>query len=143
MKFLLLLILVSCQGVPPQHLGVKNNQFQPCPDKPNCVSSFPKQGEKSYIEPIKIISNVERAKEKITKILQKNKSVTIRKIENNYIWAEYESAIFRFVDDMEFLISEKDALIHLKSASRKGYSDLGKNKEHIEEIRFKFYQNDF
>ena len=40
----------------------------------------------------------------------------------------------RYVDDVEFYINEKNKIIHFRSASRIGYSDLGVNRKRMEEI---------
>jgi uncharacterized protein (DUF1499 family) len=56
----------------------------------------------------------------------------------NYIHAEFTSAFFRFVDDVEFYFDEKDKTIQLKSASRVGYSDFGVNRQRIDTIQSRF-----
>ena len=43
-----------------------------------------------------------------------------------------------FVDDSEFLLDRERLVIQVRSASRLGYSDLGKNRSRIEEIREQF-----
>ena len=43
-----------------------------------------------------------------------------------------------FVDDAEFLLDPVNRVIHVRSASRLGYSDLGKNRSRMEEIRRQF-----
>lgn len=43
--------------------------------------------------------------------------------------------IFRFVDDLEFLYQPTKGVIQLRSASRIGYSDLGKNRRRLEGLR--------
>jgi uncharacterized protein (DUF1499 family) len=43
-----------------------------------------------------------------------------------------------FVDDGEFLLDRVGQVIHVRSASRLRYSDLGKNCRRMEEIRSKF-----
>jgi uncharacterized protein (DUF1499 family) len=42
-----------------------------------------------------------------------------------------------FVDDVEFLIEPNTQVIHVRSASRLGQSDLGVNRQRIEMIRAK------
>jgi len=42
-----------------------------------------------------------------------------------------------FVDDVEFLIAPTAKVIHVRSASRLGESDLGVNRKRIETIRAK------
>jgi uncharacterized protein (DUF1499 family) len=46
--------------------------------------------------------------------------------------------IFRFVDDVEFWIDAKNQVIHFRSASRVGHSDLGANRARMESIRKAF-----
>ena len=36
----LILILSACAGERPQNLGNQGGRLMPCPDSPNCVSSF-------------------------------------------------------------------------------------------------------
>ena len=56
-------------------------------------------------------------------------------VDDNYLYAEFRSALFRFVDDVEFLIDPKERAIHFRSASRVGYSDLGVNRHRMEQIQ--------
>ena len=53
----------------------------------------------------------------------------------NYLYAEYTSAIMRFVDDVEFLYDPGQQVVQVRSASRLGTSDLGVNRKRIEFIR--------
>jgi uncharacterized protein (DUF1499 family) len=41
----------------------------------------------------------------------------------------------RFVDDVEFLFDDTNKKIHVRSASRVGYSDMGVNRKRVEELR--------
>ena len=54
--------------------------------------------------------------------------------EDTYWHVEFRSRVFRFVDDVEFLFDPADRQIHVRSASRVGYSDLGVNRRRIEKI---------
>jgi uncharacterized protein (DUF1499 family) len=40
-----------------------------------------------------------------------------------------------YVDDVEFLAAPEQNIVHVRSASRLGYSDMGVNRERIETIR--------
>jgi uncharacterized protein (DUF1499 family) len=46
--------------------------------------------------------------------------------------------VLGFVDDVEFFADESQKVIHLRSASRVGYWDLGVNRRRIESIRAEF-----
>ena len=52
--------------------------------------------------------------------------------------AEATSFLFRFVDDIELYFPVSEKVIHVRSASRAGYSDLGVNRTRVEEIRKRF-----
>jgi uncharacterized protein (DUF1499 family) len=57
---------------------------------------------------------------------------------DGYLWASFATRIFRFVDDVEFRMVADQGTIHLRSASRVGYSDLGVNRRRVAEIRNRF-----
>jgi len=56
----------------------------------------------------------------------------------DYIHVEFRSAIWRFVDDVEFYLGDDGETIHVRSASRMGRSDMGVNRKRVERIREKF-----
>jgi len=64
--------------------------------------------------------------------MKKTKIIT----ENKKKYAEFTSAIMGFVD-VEFYLDEDAKVIHVRSASRLGQSDLGVNRKRIETIRTK------
>ena len=55
-----------------------------------------------------------------------------------YWHVEFTTQLFRFIDDVEFYFDESQSLIHLRSASRQGYWDLGVNRRRVENIRSRF-----
>jgi uncharacterized protein (DUF1499 family) len=117
--------------------------FKPCPDKKNCVISHKYPGtEKFYEEPIKMIEDKELAQTKLLGIITKTGGTVVEK-SPNYIRAEFKSSVFKFIDDVEFFIDDKENLIHFRSASRSGYYDFGVNKKRIGDITFKYHQNDY
>ena len=58
--------------------------------------------------------------------------------EDTYWHLEFRSRIFRFVDDVEFLFDPQARLVHVRSASRVGHSDMGVNRKRVEKIRSLF-----
>ena len=62
----------------------------------------------------------------------------IIKQDERYIHAEFSSALLGYVDDVEFYLLPDQQLIHVRSASRLGYSDLGVNRKRVEAIRAEF-----
>ena len=52
----------------------------------------------------------------------------------NYLRLTFRTLVFGFVDDVEFLADETTHLLHFRSASRLGYSDLGVNRRRMTKI---------
>jgi uncharacterized protein (DUF1499 family) len=113
------------------------DKFSPCPDSPNCVSSQ-STDKRHFIEPLHYTNNTAEARKKLIDILENTKRVRLAKVETDYIHAEFRSSIFRFVDDVEFLFPPGKNIIHVKSASRKGYYDFGANRRRVERLRAEF-----
>ncbi len=121
----------------PHNLGLKNNMLAPCPSSPNCVLSQASD-PKHQIHPIHYKSSVEIAKERLNQVILS--MVDTRTITQNKVYwhVEFTTPWLRFVDDVEFYFPESEALIHLRSASRSGYWDLGVNRKRTKEIRSRF-----
>jgi uncharacterized protein (DUF1499 family) len=135
-----LMMLTGCSMTKPD-LGVNNNELMPCPKTPNCVNSQAAADEEHYIQPIHFAGIQQEAKDRLLQIIKSEKGTKILIAQENYIRVEFTSTLFRFVDDVEFYFLEKQAdetVIHIRSASRVGYSDLGANRKRIEKIRIKF-----
>jgi uncharacterized protein (DUF1499 family) len=128
------ILLANCSGTKPILIG----QFPPCPDKPNCVSSKSSLSLHK-IAPLTYEGNSENAREKLLGIIN-SMPRTQRSMDNeNFIHVEFTSKVFQFVDDVEFYF-ESPRTIHFRSASRVGHSDMGVNRDRMEEIRRLFIQ---
>ena len=57
-----------------------------------------------------------------------------------YLWAAFRSKGYRFVDDLECRMDIDSKVIHVRSASRVGHSDLGVNRKRVEALRSKMAQ---
>jgi uncharacterized protein (DUF1499 family) len=62
----------------------------------------------------------------------------IQKEGNGYLWATFTTRVFRFVDDMALRMEAARGVIHVRSASRVGYWDLGVNRKRVETLRVRF-----
>ncbi|MCK9174461.1 MAG: DUF1499 domain-containing protein [Desulforhopalus sp.] len=134
----ILILLAGCTKVIPE-LGIKNGQLPQCPVAPNCVSSQAKD-KKHYIDPILTAGTALEVKNHILKVLTNFQRAKVVVTKNNYIRVEFTSTVFHFIDDVEFYFPDTKAeemTIHVRSASRTGYSDFGVNRKRIEEIRSK------
>ncbi|MEM7593876.1 MAG: DUF1499 domain-containing protein [Cyanobacteria bacterium P01_A01_bin.83] len=115
-------------------IGLNNGQLSSCPSSPNCVVS--QNGDEEHtIEPIAYQSDRAMAKETLLKVLSVVPRTEVIDQTDDYIHTESTSRIFKFVDDAEFYFPEDQNVIHVRSASRVGESDLGVNRRRIEQIR--------
>lgn len=127
-------LLSACSGIRPSNLGVRDGMLAPCPDRPNCVSS--QSADKAHaIAPLTFKSTTSNAIADLKRIVGSMKGASIIQESLTYLHVEFESALFRFVDDVEFCLDNAAKLIHIRSASRIGYSDLGVNRRRVEKIR--------
>jgi len=134
-----LILLKGCAGTMPD-LGINNGGLMPCPKTPNCVNSQAVD-EEHHIQSIRYAGTFQEARSRLLQILESEKRTKILTAKDNYIRAEFMSAVFRFVDDVEFYFPTEHAgetVIHIRSASRIGYSDFGANRKRIERIRSQF-----
>ncbi len=133
---LLVLGLAACSNTSPVD---ENGAMSPCPDSPNCVSSRDK-GD-AFIEPFVLKEDPQQAWPEIIKILKAMPRTEISKQSPGYIHATATSLIFRFTDDLELQLSSDSKTVDVRSASRTGYSDMGVNRERVDELRQALRQN--
>lgn len=117
----------------PGNLGVHNGQLAECPSTPNCVSTMATR-ESQRMDPIEFEGTADVARARLREILAKLPRTKVITDEPGYLHAECSTRLFRFVDDVEFLIDEQEKVIHFRSASRTGHSDLGENRRRMEQI---------
>jgi uncharacterized protein (DUF1499 family) len=110
------------------------DRLKPCPDSPNCVSSL-SSDPRHRVAPMAFTGSPAGARERLWGVIRSMPRARIRSHEGPCLQVEFTSAVFRFVDDVEFCIDEAEKLIHVRSASRVGYWDLGANRRRVEEIR--------
>jgi uncharacterized protein (DUF1499 family) len=131
------LALLSAFSRRPSNLGVVDGQLAACPDSPNCVSTEA-QDREHHMEALSFHGSAPEAMATIKAIIASLPRTKIVDERENYLRAEFTSALFRFVDDVEFLIDEPAGKIHFRSASRVGRGDLGANRRRMERIAAAF-----
>ena len=124
----------------PKHLGRQSDgKLAPLPRTPNAVSSFSRETE-SHILPFEFSGDPAAAWSRLREVVATHPGLQIISEDPHYLHAEATSQLFRFVDDVEFLLNEATGRIELRSASRVGRSDLGVNRSRCEAIRERFQQ---
>lgn len=131
--------ILSVTSRRPDNLGATAGKLRPCPSSPNCVCS--QDGDAGHaIEPIAYTGADPLGK--LAAVVDSMYGGKVILKENNYMHAEFTSRIFRFVDDVEFLVDPAAKVIQCRSASRAGHSDLGVNRKRIEDIRKAFAERE-
>jgi uncharacterized protein (DUF1499 family) len=134
---LIAVLTAGCSGgQAPTNPGLNESRLAPCPASPNCVSSLAST-ESQRVEALRYSGDAAQAQSRLLNVLKGMESVRIVHLEEDYIHAEFRSALLGFVDDVEFLFDPPGA-IQMRSASRIGYSDFGVNRQRVAAIRARF-----
>ncbi|OPY05474.1 MAG: hypothetical protein A4E66_02435 [Syntrophus sp. PtaB.Bin001] len=136
---ILLLTLISCTAKPPK-TGLIDGRLRACPGTPNCVSSED-PNVSARIAPLAFQGPPETAWKNLKEAVR-DLDGSIQEEQGNYLRATFTSRIFHFVDDVEFRMVAAEKLIHVRSASRVGHSDLGVNRKRVERLRAVFAQKE-
>ena len=123
-----LLFILGMMSKSGKATGLIEGKLSKCPDKPNCVCSE-YEASSHYVEPLVIPDNP--ALDSFAVLINSIQEMggRVRSESENYIAATFSSAIFGFIDDLEVRIDSQRKVIHIRSASRVGHSDMGVNRE--------------
>ena len=130
-------------GKQPAKLGAKNGKLvAPVVNKPNNVSSQADTNDCAhYVAPLKFAGDAAAPFQRLVKLVQAQPRASVVTQDGQYLHAEFRSALMGFVDDVEFLLAPDQMGIHVRSAARLGYSDLGVNPKRVESLRAQFEVN--
>lgn len=117
-----------------QARGVTDGMLAACPGPPNCVSSAV-PGVSHHVEPIAMEDDPDTAMTRLVRAVETMPRSRVERQEGYYLHATFRTALWRFVDDLECLVVPGESVIHVRSTSRVGYSDLGVNRRRIEQLR--------
>ncbi len=131
------LALLSLLARRAPHLGVRAGRLAPCPGTPNCVSTQA-DDDTHRVQPLAYAGTPEEAMARVKAALAALPRTRVVDEAPDYLRAECTSLLFRFVDDVEFLIDRERKVIHFRSASRVGNSDFGVNRRRMEALRRAF-----
>lgn len=120
---LMLSILTGCGSKPSDLTGFEKaqNPLPPCPDSPNCIRLT-----KSYRD------SLDKAWVEVLNVLREMKPYTLEATPDEYRIDAVFLVVF-FKDDMVLQLEKAGAgtLVHIRSASRIGYTDLGVNRRRV------------
>ena len=118
---------------PPQ-LGIVDGKLRPCPSSPNCVVS--EGADAAHITaPLAYRGDRATSERALEAALASLGNTRIQARNADHWHAHSVSRLFRFIDDVEMRFDDARNEVHLRSASRIGYSDMGANRKRIEALR--------
>ena len=133
------LTLAAC-AIKPELRSSVTGDLAPCGSAPHCVSSQETRKDFS-IPPMKYVGSAVAARDKLARVLGRMQSLGYAVVlnEGDYLRATYTTGTVGFVDDLEFVFSQREiGVIHIRSSSRVGYADFGANRAHLEAVRNAF-----
>jgi uncharacterized protein (DUF1499 family) len=86
------------------------------------------------MDPIPYQGSIEESRQRLLEIIRSFDRATVVRNDGNYLKVEFRSAIFSFIDDVEFEFDDASKFIHFRSASRSGYYDFRVNRRRMEAI---------
>ncbi|HEY3350142.1 MAG TPA: DUF1499 domain-containing protein [Thermoanaerobaculia bacterium] len=111
-------------------------RLKACPATPNCVlSTAPDEAHR--IAPFPFTGDSAEALARVKAAALSFPRTRVAEEAPGYVHVTFTSAVFRFVDDVEFEADEAAKVIRVRSASRVGRSDFGVNRKRVEAIRAK------
>ena len=128
-------------GSAPTNLGVRDGKLKPPSTTPNSVTSqadlWPDAPLKddARIAPIAVQGEGKATIAKIAQAVESLPGAQIVDKRDDYLYAQFTTALMRFTDDVEFWFDPAANVIQVRSASRVGRKDFGVNRTRIENIR--------
>lgn len=134
------------KGTAPQNLGVRDGRLLPAAVTPNSVVSqadlpgAAKPGYNASIAPLRFTGDAAAALQRLAALLATTPGVVVKvnQPEASYLYAQATTRLMKYTDDVEFYADAKAGVIHVRSASRLGESDMGANRTRIEDLRARF-----
>lgn len=112
--------------------GLAEGRLARCPESPNCINTEYADDAAHYAAPLRVPAEaagrvMADAVDVITEM-----GGTVVSDDGQHVAAEFRSRIFGFVDDFEIRFDRLDLTLHVRSASRVGYGDMGVNARRVE-----------
>ncbi len=130
----LVLMLILRNNSVPENLGVRKGRLAPLPTSPNAVSSQTDDTGRQ-VAPLPFIGDLRQTTEALLQAINNYPGrVQIVSRTRTYIHCVFSTARMRFKDDVEFSLDAGNKVVHFRSASRLGYSDMGLNRRRYDKL---------
>lgn len=136
--FLAVMAALSRRSRKMPAVGQPVGRLRPCPESPNCVCSEETHA-RALVPPLVFDVAPSLAWQAAAAAVQAAGGEVVRQ-DPGYLHATFTTTLFRFKDDLELRMDEGRGVIHVRSASRVGYSDFGQNRRRARRLRRLFDQ---
>ncbi|NNF55158.1 MAG: DUF1499 domain-containing protein [Acidimicrobiales bacterium] len=110
-------------------------KLDPCPSSPNCISSQAEPSDREhFMAAIPFTGTAEEALAAVAEVLGEATGAVIKERSAESVRAVFTTRFFRFKDDVIFAVDQANKMLHFRSASRVGHSDLGANRKRLETL---------
>lgn len=114
-------------------------QLSTCPGSPNCVSTLSKKKRKR-LPALPFIRDLDHSKVLLKKLLASETNYTLEEEETVVLKYVVVTGIGKFKDDLTFWFDVEQGVIHFRSASRKGWHDMGANRRRMKKWNKKWQE---
>ena len=121
-------------------LGLVDGRLRPVSAKPNAVCSEAGTPEDARVEPLRFQGSGEAALRALGTLVESGERAEVVTSQAGYLHVVFRTALFGFHDDFEARLDPEASVLHVRSASRVGHSDLGANRRRIETLRERWKQ---
>jgi uncharacterized protein (DUF1499 family) len=126
--------LLGCAGKGKDNDMNQLDRLSGCSGPPNCVSTESKDPRRS-VAPMQLVGDSANEWVTIQEVVGQLPRSRIVKVTDRYLHVTQKSSVFGFIDDLELKLDPQTKIIGIRSASRKGYFDLGVNRRRVENLR--------
>ncbi len=131
-------LLRWAHGAPePATLGLHQGALAPCPATPNCVATEGAPAGRR-LEPLPYLGDPAATREALRAVILAMPRTRIERETGDYLHATFRTPVIGFIDDVEFRFDDAARVVHFRSASRLGRSDLGVNRRRMETLRARY-----
>lgn len=132
--------VMGFQNFQVPELGLSEGKFKPLKSSPNGVSTQAQDPSK-LVEILPFKEDTETTMKAIKVVLDSYAGeYQVVAESSDYLRVVFITPGMRFRDDAEFWLDEKDRVVHFRSQSRVGHSDLGLNRARYEELRHSYLE---
>ena len=121
------------QNAQVPNLGVNNGKLAEISSKPNNVSSQT-DDENKKVATMPFKNNQSETMVAIKKAVEQFGGGKIEKESDDYLYIIFTTSLMKYHDDVEFWLDAKNGVVHFRSASRAGHSDMGLNRQRWEKL---------